>query len=112
MAGRVTTRPNAEPVVVADALRATLRESDTLTHLQDGRFGVVLEDTTESGAISTMERLRLHLAEHHPSQTLWVGVACYPAHALTAGELIDRADTALAAARDWHQSRIEVAADE
>ena len=105
-------RPNAKPIVVTDALRATLRESDTLTHLHDGRFGVVLEDTTESGAISTMERLRLHLAEHHPSQTLWVGVACYPAHALTAGELIDRADTALVAARDWHQSRIEVAADE
>jgi predicted signal transduction protein with EAL and GGDEF domain len=56
--------------------------------------------------------LRLHLAGHHPSLTLWVGVACYPAHALTAGELIDRADTALIAARDWHQSRIEVATDE
>jgi len=105
-------RPNAEPVVVADALRATLRESDTLTHLHDGRFGVVLEDTTESGAISTMERLRLHLEQHHPSLTLWVGAAGYPAHALTAGELNDRADTALAAARDWHQRRIEVAADE
>jgi diguanylate cyclase (GGDEF)-like protein len=104
--------PNAEPVVVADALRATLRESDTLTHLQDGRFGVVLEDTAESGAISTMERLRLHLEENHPSLTLWIGAACYPTHALTAGELIDRADTALAAARDWHQSRIEVAVDE
>ena len=83
-----------------------------MTHLQDGRFGVVLEDTTESGAISTMERLRLHLAEDHPSLTLWVGVACYPAHALTAGELTDCAGTALIAARDWHQSRIEVAADE
>lgn len=106
------TRPNAEPVLVAEALRATLREADTLTHLQDGRFGVVLEDTTESGAISTMERLRLHLAENHPSLTLWVGVACYPAHALTAGELTDRAGTALIAARDWHQSRIEVATDE
>ena len=106
------TRPNAAPVLVAEALRATLREADTLTHLQDGRFGVVLEDTTESGAISTMERLRLHLAENHPSLTLWVGVACYPAHALTAGELTDRAGTALIAARDWHQSRIEVATDE
>ena len=105
-------RPNAEPALVADALRATLREADTLTHLQDGRFGVVLEDTPESGAILTMERLRLHLAENHPSLTLWAGVACYPAHALTAGELIDRADTALAAARDSHQSRIEVADDE
>ena len=109
---KADNRPNTEPVVVADALRATLRESDTLTHLHDGRFGVVLEDTAESGAMSTMERLRLHLEERHPSQTLWVGIACYPAHALTAGELIDRADTALAAARDWHQSRIEVADDE
>lgn len=106
------TQPNAEPVLVAEALCATLREADTLTHLQDGRFGVVLEDTTESGAISTMERLRLHLAENQPSLTLWVGVACYPAHALTAGELIDRAGTALIAARDGHQSRIEVATDE
>jgi len=105
-------RPNAEPALVADALRATLREADTLTHLQDGRFGVVLEDTPESGAILTMERLRLHLEQQHPSLTLWVGAACYPAHALTAGELIDRADTALAAARDSHQSRIEVADDE
>ena len=109
---KADNRPNAEPIVVADALRATLRESDTLTHLHDGRFGVVLEDTAESGAMSTMERLRLHLDDHHPGLSLWVGVACYPAHALTAGELIDRADTALAAARDWHQSRIEVAADE
>ena len=106
------TRPNAAPVLVAEALRATLREADTLTHLQDGRFGVVLEDTTESGAISTMERLRLHLTENHPSLTLWIGVACYPAHALTAGELTDRAGTALIAARDWHQSRIEVATNE
>ncbi|NDH23919.1 MAG: hypothetical protein EBY49_08230, partial [Actinobacteria bacterium] len=69
-------------------------------------------DTAESGAMSTMERLRLHLEERHPSQTLWVGIACYPAHALTAGELIDRAGTALAGARDWPRSRIEVATDE
>lgn len=105
-------RPNAEPALAADALRATLREADTLTHLQDRRFSVVLEDTPERGAISTMERFRLHLAENHPSLTLWVGVACYPAHALTAGELIDRADTALTAPCDWQRSRIEVATDE
>ena len=43
---------------------------------------------------------------------LGAAAACYPAHALTAGELIDRADTAVIAARDWHQSRIEVATDE
>ena len=43
---------------------------------------------------------------------LGAAAACYPARALTAGELIDRADTALIAACDWHQSRVEVATDE
>ena len=43
---------------------------------------------------------------------LGAAAACYPAHALTAAELIDRADTDLIATRDWHQSRVEVATDE
>ena len=105
-------RPPADPVVVADALRETLRESDTATRLTDGRFGVVLEDTPENGAIWTMERIRRCLAENHPSLTLWAGVACYPAHAFDVGAIIDRADVALTAAQDWHQDRIEVATAE
>ena len=58
-----------------------------------------------------MERLRLHLAENHPSLTLWVGVACYPAHALTAGEPIRLRHRPHCGPRR-HQSRIEVATDE
>lgn len=105
-------RPAADPNLVANALRETLRESDTATRLQDGRFGVVLEDTPENGAIWTMERVRRCLAENHPNLTLWAGVACYPAHAFDVGALIDRADVALTAAQDWHQDRIEVATAE
>ena len=105
-------RPDAEPTIVADALRETLRESDTATRLADGRFGVVLEDTPENGAIWTMERVRRCIAQDHPNLTLWAGVACYPAHAFDVGALIDRADVALTAARDWHQDRIEVATAE
>ena len=105
-------RPAADPTLVANALRETLRESDTATRLQDGRFGVVLEDTPENGAIWTMERVRRCLAENHPNLTLWAGVACYPAHAFDVGALIDRADVALTAAQDWHQDRIEVATAE
>ena len=71
-------RPNAEPALVAQALRATLREADTLTHLQDGRFGMVPETAPKRGAILTMERFHLHLKANHPSLTLWVGVACCP----------------------------------
>jgi diguanylate cyclase (GGDEF)-like protein len=102
-------RPPANARIIADALRETLRESDTATRLKDGRFGVVLEDTPENGAIWTMERVRRRLAEDNPDLTLWAGVACYPAHAFDVGALIDRADAALESAREWHQDRIEVA---
>ncbi|MDW3220197.1 MAG: GGDEF domain-containing protein [Acidimicrobiales bacterium] len=102
-------RPSADARMIANALRETLRESDTATRLHDGRFGVVLEDTPENGAIWTMERLRRRLAEDNPDLTLWAGVACYPAHAFDVGALIDRADAALESAREWHQDRIEVA---
>jgi len=102
-------RPIADPIQVAESLRSTLRESDTATRLSDGRFGVVLEDTPENGAIWTMERLRRDLAEKDPEFTVWAGVACYPAHAFDVVALIDRADKALEAAHDWNQDRIEVA---
>lgn len=105
-------RPPADAIDVADALRETLRESDTATRLTDGRFGVVLEDTPENGAIWTMERVRRCLAQEHPNVTMWAGVACYPAHAFDVGALIDRADVALGSAKDWHQDRIEVATAE
>ena len=105
-------RPVADAMIIADALRDTLRESDTATRLRDGRFGVVLEDTPENGAIWTMERIRRCLAQDHPNLTMWAGVACYPAHAFDVTGLIDRADAALTAAQDWHQDRIEVATAE
>ncbi len=105
-------RPLADPNEVADALRSTLRESDTATRLRDGRFGVVLEDTPENGAIWTMERLRRDLANSNPELTMWAGVACYPAHAFDVAALISRADKALNAAHDWNQDRIEVATTE
>jgi diguanylate cyclase (GGDEF)-like protein len=105
-------RPSADARTIADALRETLRESDTATRLSDGRFGIVLEDTPENGAIWTMERLRRRLAEDNPDLTLWAGVACYPAHAFDVGALIERADAALDSAREWHQDRIEVATAE
>lgn len=102
-------RPPGDPLFIADVLRETLRESDTATRLADGRFGVVLEDTPENGAIWTMERIRRRLAEDNDALTMWAGVACYPAHAFDVGALIERADVALEAAREWHQDRIEVA---
>ena len=101
-----------EPGVVAGAIHATLRDADTACRLRDGRYAFVLEDTPENGAVWTVERVRRALAIDHPGQTLWAGIACYPAHAFDAGELLDRAGQALTAAQEWHQDRIEVATGE
>ena len=101
-------RPADAPTIAA-AIEKTLREADTACRLADGRFGLVLEDTPETGAVWTVERLRRNLAPDNPSYTMWAGVACYPAHAFGAEEILDRADQALVAAKEWRQDRIEVA---
>jgi GGDEF domain-containing protein len=99
----------AAPDLVAEGVRSTLRDADTACRLDDGRFALILEDTPENGAVWTVERVRRALATERPGQTLWAGIACYPAHAFDAWELFDRAARALEAAREWHQDRIEVA---
>jgi GGDEF domain-containing protein len=100
------------PDRVAEGVRATLRDADTACRLDDGRFALILEDTPENGAVWTVERVRRALAAENTGQTLWAGIACYPAHAFDAWELFDRAAKALEAAKEWHQDRIEVATTE
>ena len=80
--------------------------------MDDGSIALILEDTPENGAVWTMERLRRLLTDQGSSVIVWAGVASYPAHAFTAGELHDRATQALDAAREWRQDRIEVATAE
>jgi diguanylate cyclase (GGDEF)-like protein len=99
----------APPMLVAEVINATLREADTACRLVDGRFGLVLEDTSENGAIWTVERVRRSIAENNEGFTLRAGIACYPAHAFGSSELLQRAEGALVSARDWNQDRIEVA---
>jgi len=106
-----TPRP-ADPVKVAGSINLTVREADTACRLLDGGYALVLEDTTENGAIWTVERIRRHMAGAAPGLTMWAGVACYPAHGLSTDEVLDRADMALDMAREWRQDRIEVASAE
>jgi diguanylate cyclase (GGDEF)-like protein len=99
----------ADPAPVAEAIRDTLREADTACRLDDGRFGFVLEDTPEDGAIWTVERVRRALSSTEGLQTRWAGVACYPAHAFSAEEAMTKAEQAFHQAKEWAQDRIEVA---
>ena len=99
----------SNPKLVAESIAATVRDADTACRMDDGRFALVLEDTPENGAIWTVERVRRRLAESAPGQTLWAGVACYPAHAFDSDEILAQTEQALASAREWRQDRIEVA---
>ena len=107
---RVDQPRPTDPKVVAAAVRATLREADTASRREDGKFALLLEDTPENGAIWTVERIRRHLVDADASLTVWAGVACYPAHAFDKDSVMKAAENALVAAREWHQDRIEVAA--
>jgi PleD family two-component response regulator len=94
---------------IAYALLQTLRESDTPIRRADGGFALVLEDTPEDGALWTVERVRRLLSERGVQTTIWAGIAAYPAHALEARDLVERAERALRLAEEWGQSRSEVA---
>ncbi len=94
---------------VGDVLRRRMREADTVCRLDDGGIGLVLEDTPETGAVWSVERIRRALAAEGVDVALWAGVACYPAHALDAATLLARAGEALRTAREWGTNRIEVA---
>ena len=102
-------REDVDPGPIAHVLRETLRESDTSCRTTAGLFALVLEDTPENGAVWTVERFRRQLAEEKVGWTVWAGVACYPAHAFEARDLVGKASEALEAANDWKQGRIEVA---
>ncbi len=99
----------ANPGRAAESIRETVRDADTACRLADGTFAIILEDTPENGAVWTVERVRRNLVSRFGSHTMWAGVACYPAHAFSADELMDQARLALTSAREWKQDRIEVA---
>jgi hypothetical protein len=100
---------NVDPAAVTATIRGTLREADTACRLADGRFGFVLEDTSEAGAILTVERLRQAILNAGLSGRHRAGVACYPAHAFSAEEVLVKARAAYDAAWDWPHGRTEVA---
>jgi diguanylate cyclase (GGDEF)-like protein len=100
----------SDPVLITSHLSRTVREADIACRLEEaGCFAMVLEDTPENGAVWTVERFRRSLAASGGSRVVRAGIACYPAHAFDADELLERASGALVSARQWRQDRIEVA---
>ena len=83
----------------ASLMRATLRESDVACRTGPTRFAVLLDDTGEEGGVWTAERIQVALS-HDVSKLrrMAAGVASYPTHGLEAGEVLGRAEAALARA--------------
>jgi diguanylate cyclase (GGDEF)-like protein len=97
--------------VLGDVLRATLRESDAACRLGDVLAIAVLEDTDQHGALLAAERVRAALKTvSTDALTVSVGIACYPAHALDAPELVTRAGEALGIAKAGGWDRVATAA--
>lgn len=107
-------------------LRDILRGTDTLCRLDDDRLGLILEESTEHGAVLALERIRRQFqrladaydgpfppgAHDGHDDGMIAGVASYPTHALEAGELVSEAERALARARRPGTPRIAVASPE
>ena len=88
------------PEEVADEVQAAIRDSDMAARLDDGTVALVLEFTPSEGCLVVVERLQAALGAGHPDAHVRAGVACYPAHAVSADELVDTARRALDRAQD------------
>ncbi len=83
------------PDALAEVVSHTIRDSDIAARLDDGRLALVLEFTPSEGCAVVAERFRTKVGDAHPDAEVRVGIACYPAHALSADELVVAAETAL-----------------
>jgi diguanylate cyclase (GGDEF)-like protein len=97
---------------VGPRLLCLLRPSDTLARLGGDEFGIVVDTPSdEADALRIADRIRDVLGEPFDVQDLSlqvgasVGIALFPAHADTAGELMRRADVAMYQAKSAHSGR-------
>lgn len=84
----------ADPSIVGDLMRDTLRDSDTGVSLDDGRFAMMLEFTPVDGCVTITNRIRDRLLETHPELSFRAAVASYPVHAMDVRELFQAVDHA------------------
>ena len=100
-------RGDAVLIELAERVRRTVRDVDTLARYGGEEFVVVLPETDEKGAVQAAERInavvRRHafgVADEEPLEiTVSIGVALFPAHGTSSAGLLRRADEALYTAK-------------
>ena len=96
-------------VLLAQALKRATRTSDIVARLGGEEFGVLAPETDETEAYLLSERLRAEVrsafARETEKMTISCGVASFPIHGITLGELLHAADRALYEAKESGRDR-------
>jgi diguanylate cyclase (GGDEF)-like protein len=96
-------------VQLAQALRRATRTSDVVARLGGEEFAVLAPETDELEGYQLAERLRAEVratfARQPEKMTVSCGVASFPVHGITAGELLHSADRALYEAKEAGRDR-------
>jgi diguanylate cyclase (GGDEF)-like protein len=96
-------------VRLAEALRRATRTSDVVARLGGEEFAVLAPETDEPEGQQLAERLRAEVkttfARETEKMTVSCGVATFPVHGITAGELLHAADRALYEAKEAGRDR-------
>jgi diguanylate cyclase (GGDEF)-like protein len=94
---------------LGDALKLATRTSDIVARLGGEEFGVLAPETDEEEARLLAERLRAEVrrafARQPEKMTVSCGVASFPIHGITPGELLHAADRALYQAKESGRDR-------
>jgi diguanylate cyclase (GGDEF)-like protein len=96
-------------VMLAEALKRATRTSDVVARLGGEEFGVLAPETDETEGYLLAERLRAEVrtafARETEKMTISCGVASFPVHGITSGELLHGADRALYEAKESGRDR-------
>ena len=99
-------------VLLAQALKRATRTSDVVARLGGEEFGVLAPETDEAEGYLLAERLRAEVrtafARETEKMTISCGVASFPIHGITSGELLHAADRALYEAKESGRDRAVV----
>jgi diguanylate cyclase (GGDEF)-like protein len=94
---------------LAEALKLATRTSDIVARLGGEEFAVLAPETDEEEAHLLAERLRAEVrrafARQPEKMTVSCGVASFPVHGITSGELLHAADRALYQAKEGGRDR-------
>jgi diguanylate cyclase (GGDEF)-like protein len=105
--------------VIAGRIRENVDETSTVARLGGDEFAILLEGGEgEEAAVAAAQRILealvppVRLSEYEIAVTGSIGIALYPDHGETAGELLQRADKAMYRAKHNGRDACEVASDE